>query len=109
MSRTRRKPPTAALAVLLPILLVAGLWLGGHPEDLPSFLRSALVADHQTRVLDEAIERIAGDYYRPIPAGRLSDASIAGAVASLHDRFSHYLTPAEFREFDVPPHFTGIG
>ena len=30
-------------------------------------------------------------------------------VASLGDRFSHYLTPSECREFDAPPHFAGIG
>jgi carboxyl-terminal processing protease len=109
MSRSRRQPLTAVLAVLLPILLVAGLWLGGHPEDLPGFLRSAFVADHQTRAVDEAIQRIAHDYYRPISTSKLSNASIAGVVASLGDRFSHYLAPSEYREFDSPPHFTGIG
>jgi carboxyl-terminal processing protease len=109
MSRTRRQPLTAVLALLLPILLAAGLWLGGHPQELPGFLRSAFVADHQTRVVDEAIERIASDYYRPIPAGQLANASIAGVIKSLGDRFSHYLTPAEYREFNTPPHFTGIG
>jgi carboxyl-terminal processing protease len=97
------------LAVLLPVLLVAGVWLGGHPEDLPSFMRSAFVADQQTRVVDEAIQRIAHDYYRPISAAKLSDASIGGAVSSLGDRFSHYLTPREYQEFNSPPHFTGIG
>ncbi len=30
-------------------------------------------------------------------------------MASLNDRFSHYLTPKEFHEFDSPPSFTGIG
>jgi len=109
MSTRRRQPLIATLAILLPILLVAGLWLGGHPDDLPGFLRSAFVADQQTRVVDEAIQRIAHDYYRPISARQLSNASISGVVASLDDRFSHYLTPSEYREFDVPPHFTGIG
>ncbi len=109
MSPVRRHPLSVALAMLLPILLVAGLWLGGHPEDLPAFLRSTFVADHQTQVVDEAIKRIASEYYRPISTSRLDDASIAGVVASLNDRFSHYLTPAEFREFNSPPHFTGIG
>jgi carboxyl-terminal processing protease len=100
---------TAILAALLPILLVAGIWLGGHPDDLPAFVRNALVADHQTRVVDEAIQRIARDYYRPISTSRLSDASLAGVVQSLGDRFSHYLTPSEFRQFNAPPSFTGIG
>jgi carboxyl-terminal processing protease len=97
------------LAAALPVLLVVGIWLGGHPGDLPKFARNALVSDHATRVLDEAIDRISSDYYRPVAKGRLVDASIAGVVASLGDRFSHYLSPKEFREFNVPPHFTGIG
>jgi carboxyl-terminal processing protease len=109
MRKARRQSLTVALAVLLPILLVAGIWLGGHPEDLPGFARSALVSDHGTQVVDEAISRIASDYYRPIPKSRLASASVAGVVASLGDRFSHYLSPSEFREFNEPPSFTGIG
>jgi carboxyl-terminal processing protease len=109
MSSSRRQPLTAVLVALLPIALVAGIWLGGHPDRLPGFARNALVADHQTRVVDEAIQRIANDYYRSIPTSRLSDASLAGVVSSLGDRFSHYLTPDEFRQFNSPPSFTGIG
>jgi carboxyl-terminal processing protease len=104
-----RQPLNVALALLLPILLVVGLWWGGHPEDLPGFLRSAFVASPQTQVVDEAIKRIADEYYRPIPTSKLDSASISGLVASLGDRFSHYLGPSEYREFTAPPHFTGIG
>jgi carboxyl-terminal processing protease len=103
------KPRAVLIAILLPLLLVVGLWLGGHPNDLPTFLREAFVSDQQTRVVDEAIARISRDYYRPIAPSALSDASIAGAVASLGDRFSHYLSPHEYHEFSTPPHFTGIG
>jgi carboxyl-terminal processing protease len=109
MTTRRRKPLVAALAVALPVLLVGGIWLGGHPEDLPAFARNAFVSDHSTRVVDEAINRIASDYYRPVAKGHLADASIAGVVGSLGDRFSHYLSPREFREFNQPPSFTGIG
>jgi carboxyl-terminal processing protease len=109
MPPSPRQPLTAALAALLPIVLVLGIWLGGHPDRLPGFARDALVADHQTRVVDEAIQRIGSDYYRPISTSRLSDASLSGLVKSLGDRFSHYLTPSEFREFNAPPSFTGIG
>ena len=105
----RRPPLAAVLAFLAPVLLVAGLWLGGHPEDLPDFLKQAFVANHSTLVVDEAIERVSRDYYRPIPVSKLSDASIAGVVKSLGDRFSHYLTASEFSEFNSPPHFAGIG
>jgi carboxyl-terminal processing protease len=104
-----RRRPLYVLAVLLPVLLAAGVWWGGHPEDLPSFARSALVAHGETRVVDEAIEQISSDYYRRVASGQLANASIAGAVASLGDRFSHYLSPREFHEFDTAPSFTGIG
>jgi carboxyl-terminal processing protease len=109
MPSRRRHPLLAVLAAALPILLILGVYLGGHPEDLPGFARSAFVADHETRVVNEAINRIASDYYRPVAKGRLTNASIAGAVSSLGDRFSHYLSPREFREFSQPPSFTGIG
>jgi carboxyl-terminal processing protease len=105
----KRHPLIAALPVLLPILLVLGIWLGGHPEDLPTFARNAFEANHQTQVVDEALARISSDYYRPIPKSQLASASIAGVVASLGDRFSHYLSPHEYRELNEPPHFTGIG
>jgi carboxyl-terminal processing protease len=106
--RPRQPSLLLALASAL-VLLVVGLWFGGHPEDLPSFLRKAFVSNSQAGVVDEAIGRIASDYYRPISTSKLSNASIAGVVASLDDRFSHYLAPTEYREFISPPHFTGIG
>ncbi len=111
MPRRSQRRPTAAsvLAALLPILLVAGLYLGGHPEDLPTFMRRAFVSEGRGSVVNEAIERVAREYYRPIPVKQLTNTSISGLVAGLNDRFSHYLTPSEYREFNAPPHFAGIG
>jgi carboxyl-terminal processing protease len=109
MPTRRKRRLRGPIALLLPLLLLAGIWLGGHPEDLPGFMRDAFVADHATRVVDEAINRIASDYYRPVTKQRLANASIAGVVASLNDRFSHYLSPSEYRAFSQPPSFTGIG
>src|SRR5579871_4806318 len=109
MTTRRRQPLLAAMAVLLPVLLIAGIWLGGHPEDLPGFARKTFVADDDTRVVDEALRRMAREYYRPLSEARLADASIAGAVASLGDRFSHYLSPAEYHRFGEPASFSGIG
>jgi carboxyl-terminal processing protease len=97
------------VALTTVVLVLAGVWLGGHPGYLPAFLRDALVRDHETLVVNEALDRIARDYYRPVRRSQLANASVAGAVASLGDRFSHYLTPAEFRGFNEPASFTGIG
>jgi carboxyl-terminal processing protease len=109
MRASARQSLTLAFVVVALALLALGLWLGGHPEDLPGFLRSAFISSPKTAAVDEAIQRIAEDYYRPIPTSKLDNASISGVVASLGDRFSHYLTPSEYHEFTAPPHFTGIG
>ena len=105
-----RKPLAAALAAALPIALVLlGIWLGGHPSDLPGFLRSAFVADHDTQVVNQAIDEVAHDYYRPLKRSDLVNASIAGIVASLNDRFSNYLSPNQYGQFDQAGSFSGIG
>jgi carboxyl-terminal processing protease len=99
----------AAVVALLLALVVAGIWWGGHPEDLPGFMQRVFVANRGTRVVDEALARIHSEYYRPVGESQLSNASIAGAVASLNDPFSHYLTAKELSEFDHPGSFSGIG
>jgi carboxyl-terminal processing protease len=97
------------MALLLPVLLVAGIWLGGHPDHLPGFAQDLLIADHDTRSINEAIDRVARDYYRPVSRSALASSSIAGMLASLHDPYSSYLAPSALRDFDRPGSFTGIG
>jgi carboxyl-terminal processing protease len=110
MSLLRRPAALIALTIALILALLAlGLWLGGHPEDLPGFLRSAFVAGEQTQVLDEAISTVSKDYYRPVKTQALVSSSISGMVGSLHDPYSVYLPPSSFKTFDLPETFTGIG
>jgi carboxyl-terminal processing protease len=109
MPSVKRQHLVAILALLAPVLLVLGLWLGGHPKELPGFLRNAFVSNHDTQVVNEAIDKVASDYYRSIPRSRLASSSIAGMVSSLHDPYSTYLTPKEFKGFDQPASFAGIG
>jgi carboxyl-terminal processing protease len=98
-----------ALLLMLPILLVAGVWIGGHPRELPGFLHGTFEANNQTEVTAEAINSIARDYYRPLSKSQLASASIAGAVTSLDDPFSNYLSPSEFQSFALKGHFSGVG
>lgn len=108
-ARTRRSLLTA-LGVLAGIaVLLLGIWLGGHPSDLPGFLRGPLVADNDSRVVNEAIDTVASEYYRPVSKSSLVNASIEGMLASLHDPYSEYLSPHAFSDFDESPTFSGIG
>jgi carboxyl-terminal processing protease len=94
------KRALAAPAVLVAVLiLLAGIWIGGHPRLLPEFSRNLFGADDDTRVVAESIERVADDYYRKIPRTELANASIEGLVESLDDRFSHYLDPDAYKTF----------
>lgn len=97
------------LVVLMPVLLVAGVWLGGHSDRLPGFARDALVANHDTQVVDQAIARVARDYYRPLQKSELVDASITGLLAGLKDPYSSYLTPHAFKSFGQAASFSGVG
>jgi carboxyl-terminal processing protease len=107
----RRTPILLALLVLCPVLLVAGVYLGGHPNLLPGPARDALVDDETAQVYDEAIDRIAHDYYRPVGRKRLLNSSLDAAVASLDDRFSNYFSPSAFATFQqqTSGQFVGVG
>lgn len=108
----RRNPLLTILAVLVPVALLAiGIYLGGHPSSLPDPIRSALVGDKHAQLFTEALTKVHDDYYRKIGETDLTDTSIAGMVASLDDRYSHYFTPKEFKEYmnQTNAQFTGVG
>jgi len=104
--------PLLLLALLLiPSMLFAGVYLGGHPQYLPGPVRDELVGDGETRVVKEAIDEVSSSYYRVIPDAALADAAVKGVVASLDDRFSNYFTPKEYAEYQMSQdsEFSGIG
>ncbi len=109
--RRRRRSPTPFLAVLLPLFLLVGVWLGGHPEHLPGFVGDALVGDSEGRLYDEALDAIAENYYRPVDRDKLFDAGLAAGVESLDDRFSAYFDPKTYKEFEeaTDSAFEGVG
>ena len=97
--------------MLLPVFLVVGIWLGGHPSNLPGFARDALVGDSEGRLYDEALDLIADNYYRPVDKDKLLDEGLAAGVHSLDDRFSTYFDPKTYKEFEEATDgaFEGVG
>jgi carboxyl-terminal processing protease len=109
--RRRRRSYTPFVLVLLPILLAAGIWLGGHPDSLPGPVRDVLVDDGQGRVFDEALDTLARDYYRDVDRDELLDRSLEQMIGSLDDRFSHYFPPRDYQDFQqaTEGRFEGVG
>jgi carboxyl-terminal processing protease len=99
------------LILLVPGMLVLGIWLGAHPRFLPGPVADALAGPEDRRVTLEALDTIHDKYYRPVKRGTLSDAAIAGAVKDLGDRFSAYFSPREYGQFQqsLDNAFSGIG
>ena len=100
---------TFALAAAV-IVLVAGIWLGGHPSNLPAPVRESLVEDERA-LLSEVRDNIVDDFYRPVPRQRLDEASIRGMVRSLRDPFSHYFSPRDYKRLQtsLKGQFEGVG
>jgi carboxyl-terminal processing protease len=109
--RRSRTPQIAAVALVAVVVLLFGIWLGGHPSWLPSPLRSAFVDDSDGRLVHEVMDMLARDYYRPINRDQLVNKGLAGAVASLNDPYSHYFNPTDYRAFlnQSNPHLSGVG
>src|SRR5215213_3438665 len=100
------------IAVLSSLLvLVVGIWLGGHPRYLPGPVADVFVGDEDRRVVTEGLDAIHDQYYRPIGRDELSNAALKGAVANLEDRFSNYFSAREYKLFTraINNQFTGIG
>jgi carboxyl-terminal processing protease len=106
-----RRYRTLVAAVLGGLAIFSlGLWLGGHPSDLPYKLRDTFVAK-DISVRDEVINTIEDKYYKKVPRNSLDDASLKGIVGSLNDRFSNYFSPSETKNFDAALNgqYEGIG
>jgi carboxyl-terminal processing protease len=102
---------TAGIAILCALLaLVLGVYLGGHPEQLPGPVRDAFVEEDRA-LRAEIIDTIEDNFYKPVDEEKLDDASLKGIVESLEDPFSHYLTPREAESVreSISGEFEGVG
>jgi carboxyl-terminal processing protease len=109
--RRSRRSLLPLLVILLPAMLVAGIWLGGHPAGLPEPVRDALVDETDGRVYEQAVDTLQRDYYRKVDRKQLLDQSLEQAVRSLDDRFSNYFAPRDYADFQqaTEGRFEGVG
>jgi carboxyl-terminal processing protease len=94
------------------VLLLVGVWFGGHPSWLPRPLRSAFVSKTANeRLVQSTLDLISKDYYRPVDTSKLTNDGLEAAVESLHDPYSHYYPPSLYRSFnaEINPQVVGIG
>ena len=101
---------TAAVIAGALVLLLAGVWWGGHPESLPGPLRDAFVDDDRA-LRAELVDSIQDSFYKPVKPSEIDEGSLKGIVDGLGDQFSQYLTPKETREFrqTVAGELEGVG
>jgi carboxyl-terminal processing protease len=112
MATRRSRRPKVAVSILAGLLvLLIGIWLGGHPSWLPSPLRSAFVDKGDNPLVNQVLDMLQRDYYRPLNRGQLVNKGLAGMVASLDDPYSHYYDPTSYQGFlnQSNPHLSGIG
>ena len=97
-------------ALVAALALVAGIWLGGHPDALPGAVRETLVDDGPA-LRAEVIRKIQDEFYRDVSKSKLEEESLKGLVRALRDPYSRYFTPREARVFEEDLHgrFEGVG
>jgi len=98
--------------------LVTGMWIGGHPENLPGPVRDVFVETplaSSESLSDEAVRVIESKYFRETDSSELEDSGVRGMVERLrkvhNDRFSHYFDAEQLAQFNesIQGSFSGVG
>jgi carboxyl-terminal processing protease len=112
MHARRQRSPRFVRVLLAVIVLLIGVWFGGHPSWLPGPIRSAFVSQSDNdKLINQVLGLIQSDYYSKVDRSDLVNKGLAAAVASLNDKYSHYYDPADYQTFQNQdnPHLSGIG
>jgi carboxyl-terminal processing protease len=109
--RRARGPRIIAGVVLALIVLVIGIWLGGHPSWMPGGLRSTFEGTSNAQLVNDELNLITQNYYRPVDRTKLLNLGMGAVVQSLNDPYSRYYAPSAYRSFlnEDNPHLSGVG
>lgn len=102
------------------LALVTGMWIGGHPQNLPEGARDFFVDDVAvisagSSTSDEAAAVIKQKYWRETDSVQVQDSSVRGMISRLRkqykDRFSHYFDAKQLSQFNesIQGSFSGVG
>jgi carboxyl-terminal processing protease len=112
MYAQRKRSPWLPRLLVGVVVLLIGVWFGGHPGWLPGPVRSAFVSPSgNDKLVNQVLGLLSKDYYRKIDRSQLIDKGLQAAVASLDDPYSHYYDPTDYHSFQNQdnPHLSGIG
>jgi carboxyl-terminal processing protease len=87
-----------AVTALVVLVLLIGIWLGGHPDTLPSPMRGTFFQNRNLALVNQALNILTSRYYRELDRTSVVDGALSGMVATLDDPYSHYLNPRAYRE-----------
>ncbi|MGZ4250623.1 MAG: S41 family peptidase [Solirubrobacteraceae bacterium] len=78
---------------------------------MPSGLRSTFEGNSNGQFVNQVLDMLSKDYYRPVDRSQLVNKGLAAAIASLDDPYSHYYDPSSYKAFlnQDNPHLNGIG
>jgi carboxyl-terminal processing protease len=106
--RARRLWPQVTLGVI--VVLVVGVFIGGHPGWMPSWFRGAFAPQTEAeKQVDQVLGLIGKNYYRPVNVDKLANTGLSAAVASLQDPYSHYYAPTQEQQFQQETNPTDDG
>jgi carboxyl-terminal processing protease len=112
MYARRQRSPWVLRSLAGVLVLLVGVWFGGHPSWLPGPVRSAFVSPSgNDKLVNQVLGLIQTDYYRKVDRSQLVNKGLEAAVASLDDPYSHYYDPSDYHSFQNidDPHLSGIG
>jgi carboxyl-terminal processing protease len=94
------------------VLLIVGVYLGGHPSWIPSGIRGTFNNEGETgQFVQNVLDEVQHDFYRKVRVSKLANQGLVGAIQSLNDPYSHYYPPAQYASFadETNPTDQGIG